>query len=44
MIREWQALETMEKFGVEPASIEGGRVMGCMVVQSTLVDQIIEAQ
>ena len=44
MIREWRALEMMAEFGVQPASIEGVRVLGYMVVQATLVDQIIEAQ
>ena len=34
----------MEEFRVQPASIEGGRVMGYMVVQATLVERIIEAQ
>ena len=44
MIRELRALETMVEFGAQPASTEGGRVLGCIVVQATLIDQIIEAQ
>ena len=44
MIREWRALKTVAKFGVRPTSTEGGRVLGCMVVQATLVDRIIKAQ
>ena len=44
MIREWRALETMAEFRIQPASKEGSRVLGCMVVQATLVDWIIEAQ
>ena len=44
MIRQLQALETMAEFGVQPVLIEGGGVLGCMVVQDTLVDRIFEAQ
>ena len=44
MIREWRALQMMAEYGVQPTSIERGRVLGCMVVQATLVDWIIEAQ
>ena len=43
MIRDWQALEMMAESKVQPTSIEGGRVLGCMFVQATLVDRIIEA-
>ena len=43
MIREWRALETVADFGVQPTSKERGRVLGCIVVQATLVNRIIEA-
>ena len=44
MIKEWRALETMEEFRVQPVDIEERRMLGCLVVQATLIDQIIEAQ
>ena len=44
MVRKWRALETMVEFGVQPVAVEEGRVLGCLVVQATIVDQIVEAQ
>ena len=44
MIREWKDLETMSEFGVQPVASGGGRIMGCLVIQATLVNRIIEAQ
>ena len=44
MIREWKALETMLEFGVQPVASGGGRIMGCLMIQATLVNWIIEAQ
>ena len=44
MIQEWKALKTMAEFGVQPVALGGGRIMGCLVIQATLVNRIIEAQ
>ena len=44
MIREWKALETMSEFGVQPVTSGKGRIMGCLMIQATLVNRIIEAQ
>ena len=33
MVREWQALETIAEFDLQPLTAEGGRHFGCLVVQ-----------
>ena len=43
MIREWKALETISEFGVQPVTSGEGRIMGCLMIQATLVNWIIEA-
>ena len=44
MIREWQALETVAKFDLQPLDLEEGRHFGCLVVQPTIISRILEAQ
>ena len=44
MKREWRALETMAEFGMQPNTVEGGRLFGCLVVQPTLINQILEVE
>ena len=44
MIREWSALETMSKFNIYPALTSEGRHFGCLVIQPTIIDRILEAQ
>ena len=44
MIREWQALETIAKFDIQPLTLEGGPHFGCLVVQPTIISHILEAQ
>ena len=44
IIKECQALKTIAEFRVQPTTADEGRMLGCMVMQATLVDQIIEAQ
>ena len=34
----------MVKFGVQPIALKEGRILGCLVIQATLVNQIIETQ
>ena len=44
MIREWQALETLAKFDLQPLNLEEGRHFECLVVQPTIINRILEAQ
>ena len=44
MVREWQALEAISEFDLQPLTSAGGRHFGCLVVQPTIVSRILEAQ
>ena len=44
MINKWQTLETLAEFNVETSEEMEGRHLGCLMVQPSLVSQIIEKQ
>ena len=44
MIREWQALEMIAEFDLKPLDLEEGRYFGCLVVQLTIINHILEVQ
>ena len=44
MVREWQALETIAEFDLQPFTSIKGQNFGCLVVQPTIVSRILEAQ
>ena len=44
MIIEWQALETIAEFDLQPLDLEGGRHFGCLVVQPTIISCILKMQ
>ena len=44
LIREWQALETLSEFDIHISTDSEGSHFGCLIVQPTLMSQIIEAQ
>ena len=44
MIQERQALKTMSKFNIHYASIWEGWHFGCLVVQTIIIEHILEAQ
>ena len=44
LIKEWQALETLTEFDIQATMTEEGRPFGCLRVQPTLIDCILEAQ
>ena len=44
LIKEWQALETLTEFDIQAATTDEGRPFGCLRVQPTLINRILEAQ
>ena len=44
LIKEWQALEMLMEFDIQVAMTGEGRPFGCLRVQPTLINRILEAQ